>query len=166
MDRAKVIIVCGVSGCGKSTIGKALAASNDWRFVEGDEHHPESNITKMSSGRALTDQDRTAWLDSICIDLENNANQTNVVACSALTPYVQKYLGERLSERLLWIKLDISIETAKSRMEVRDHFMPASLIQSQFDAWHPPATGLSISAELPVGDIVNGILEYLEPKDS
>lgn len=161
MNGAKVIVICGVSGCGKSTIGSSLAGAHNWRYVEGDDHHPESNVEKMASGVPLTDQDRTAWLDSICTDLELNANQTNVLACSALTPYVQSYLKDRLQERVIWVKLEISPETAKSRMEAREHLMPASLLQSQFEAWHPPVTGLSISSELPVGDIVNEISEYL-----
>lgn len=166
MSGAKVIIICGVSGCGKSTIGTALAEAQGWRYVEGDDHHPESNVEKMSSGVPLTDQDRTAWLDSICTDLELNANQTTVLACSALTPYVQSFLNDRLTDRIMWVKLEVSPETAKSRMEARDHFMPASLLQSQFEAWHPPATGLSISAELSVDEIVDEITNFLIVMDS
>ncbi len=161
MSGADVIIVCGVSGCGKSTIASTLANRLDARFIEGDSHHPESNVEKMSSGRPLTDQDRTVWLDSICTDISLNAGKITVLACSALTPYVQSFLDDRLGTRITWVKLQISEAIAQSRMTSREHFMPPALLQSQFEAWCPPETGLEISAELPVETIIDRILNYL-----
>lgn len=162
MSGADVIIVCGVSGCGKTTIAKALADTHQLRFVEGDAHHPERNVEKMAAGIPLTDNDRTAWLDSICTDLELNPHQKAVLACSALTPYVQNFLKDRLESRINWVKLEISPEAAKARMEDRDHFMPPSLLKTQFDAWHPPEDGLTVSAEQNVEKIINVITNYLE----
>lgn len=161
-----ILIICGVSGSGKSTIAKALATEKKWRFVEGDEHHPESNIEKMSAGTPLSDFDRTAWLDSICTDLKLNANQVNVLACSALTPYVQDFLASKFGEHIVWIKLEISQTLATQRMETRDHFMPPSLMQSQFEAWQPPSSGLNILADQSIDDIVKEVLEYLKLKGS
>lgn len=158
----QVVLICGVSGCGKSTIGAALSERITARFVEGDAHHPDANIEKMSSGQALTDQDRTAWLDSICTDLELNAHKINVLACSALTPYVQNYLSDKLGTRLVWIKMEITKTAANERMETREHFMPPELMDSQFEAWQPPKDGLEISAEKSVDAIVDGICLYLE----
>ena len=163
---SSVIIVCGVSGSGKSTIARALAERLSARFVEGDEHHPKSNVEKMASGHPLTDDDRTAWLASICKDLAIHMDKVNILACSALTPYVQSFLKERLGERICWVKLEISEETANARMnarmEAQSHFMPSSLLQSQFEAWHPPASGLTISTEQPIAHIVDGIADFLE----
>lgn len=158
----QVVIICGVSGCGKSTIGAALSERISARFVEGDAHHPDANIEKMTSGQALTDVDRTAWLDSICTDLDINAHKINVLACSALTPYVQDYLSDKLGDRLVWIKLGISKRAAKERMKAREHFMPPELMDSQFEAWQAPKGGLEISAEKSVDAIVDGICLYLE----
>jgi len=166
VNGAKVIIVCGVSGSGKSTLGKAVAEHLDARFVEGDDHHPESNVEKMSSGQPLSDKDRTLWLDSICTDLDLNSHQNNVLACSALTPYVQTYLSDRLAKRITWVKINISQKDAKSRMTDREHFMPVSLLDSQFEAWQPPLDGLDIEATNELASNVTLIADYLSSLDN
>ena len=160
-----VIIVCGVSGCGKSTIGRALADSTGWPFVEGDDFHPERNIRKMSSGQALTDQDRQAWLLDIVAHLDRYETEPSILACSALTPYVQEFLRENLRDRIVWIKLAISREDALRRMSSRDHFMPATLMESQFEAWTPPQSGASFSTKNAVNVIVDDILSYLKNEE-
>lgn len=161
MSGAAVIIICGVSGCGKSTLGQAVAEKLKIRFVEGDDHHPESNIEKMSSGQPLTDMDRTLWLDSICTDLDLNSHQSCVLACSALTPYVQNYFLERLGDRVTWVKIDISRKEAAARMAQRDHFMPVELLDSQFEAWQPPKGGLTVEATNTAVSNVISIVDYL-----
>ncbi len=162
MRGADVIIICGVSGSGKTTTARALAEKHNLRFVEGDDHHPVSNVEKMASGVPLTDKDRTTWLDSICTDLELNSNQKSVLACSALTPYVQCFLHHRVKGRIIWVKLEVSPLTAKSRMENREHFMPHSLLQSQFEAWNPPDEGLTLSAEQSVEQMIDAISRHLK----
>jgi len=154
----QILIVCGVSGCGKSTVGKALADKLNCSFVEGDDFHPPANVAKMSSGTALTDDDRTAWLERICGHIKSQKGEQIVLACSALTPYVQDYLKSRLGASLEWIQLEISRDETLRRMKTREHFMPASLMDSQFKAWSPPENGIRVSAEQPVNDIVDHIV--------
>jgi len=157
-----ILVICGVSGCGKSTIGRALADQFECEFIEGDDHHPPENIAKMSAGNSLTDADRTSWLVNISKRLENIVAPQTILACSALTPHVQDFLIGRFGDQIIWIKLEISRELAAERMAKREHFMPSSLLDSQFEAWSPPASGLDVSAAIPVNEIVLQIATYLE----
>jgi len=159
-----IFIVCGVSGCGKSTVGRVLAEKLGCPFWEGDNFHPPENIQKMKSGRALDDRDRTLWLEKICEAVNASADTHSVLACSALTTYVQEFLLQKLDRRVIWIKLDISKDTAHRRMSHRDHFMPTSLLDSQFDAWCPPQAGLEVSAENPVDQMIDQILAFVKTK--
>jgi gluconokinase len=139
--RPVIVVVMGVSGSGKTLIGSALADALGGRFVEGDQFHPPENIARMSSGMPLRDEDRWGWLDAIAIEIneaERNG-ETLVVACSALKRIYRDRL--RLASRhLRFVYLEIGRDVAAARVAARKgHFMPASLIESQFADLQPPA---------------------------
>src|SRR5690606_4434997 len=135
-----IIVVMGVSGSGKTVVGSALAEALGGRFVEGDRFHPPENISRMSAGLPLRDEDRWGWLDAIAVEIgeAERRGETLVVACSAL----KRVYRDRLrlaSRRLRFVYLEIGREAAAARVEARKgHFMPASLADSQFAALEPP----------------------------
>ena len=135
-----VIVVMGVSGSGKSTIAAMLAHRLHWVYEDADWFHPKSNVEKMHHGEPLTDEDRWPWLHSIAawIDQTRNAGHHGIVACSALKrPYRDILIGARTDVRLVFLKG--ARDLIARRIAARDdHFMPASLLDSQFAALEPP----------------------------
>ena len=135
-----IVVVMGVSGSGKTVVGAALARALGGRFAEGDRFHPPENISRMSAGLPLRDEDRWGWLDAIAVEIgeAERRGETLVVACSALKRIYRDRL--RLASRhLKFVYLEISRETAAARVAARKgHFMPASLIDSQFGDLEPP----------------------------
>jgi carbohydrate kinase (thermoresistant glucokinase family) len=135
-----VIVVMGVSGCGKTTIGEALARRLGWRYVEGDKLHPPGNVEKMRSGVPLTDEDRRPWLAAIASHIQQLRAEGHgvVVACSALRQaYREQLRGGRSDVRLVYLKGDR--DTIAGRLARRSHaYMPASLLASQFAALEEP----------------------------
>ncbi len=135
------IVVMGVSGCGKSTVGRLLARALDVPFVEGDELHPARNIELMASGVALTDDDRQGWLQSVGAQLSSPSAQSRgaIVTCSALRRSYRDLLRTHAPDlRFVFLQGDKRVLT--QRMAERDgHYMPASLLQSQLDTLEPPA---------------------------
>lgn len=152
----KHIIVMGVAGCGKSTLGAELATRLHCVFGEGDAFHPAANVAKMKAGHPLTDEDRWGWLDAINAWMRGKEaeGRSTVVACSALKKVYRTRLSRGLpagSVLFVWIKGDYKL--IAGRMERRTgHFMPVSLLRSQFDTLEPPQPGepfVTISASLP-----------------
>ncbi len=139
-DTARVLVVMGVAGVGKSTLGEALAERLGWPFQEGDALHPAANIAKMKAGQPLTDADRLPWLDAIgaWIDGQLGAGCSGVVTCSALKrAYRDRLAKGRPGVTFVFIRLDQAAVAA--RMAARKgHFMPPSLLASQFAALEPP----------------------------
>jgi carbohydrate kinase (thermoresistant glucokinase family) len=135
-----VIVVMGVSGCGKTTIAGLLAARLGWRLAEADEFHSPSNIAKMKSGIALTDEDRGPWLDAIArwIDGIRAAGGHGVVTCSALRRrYRERLSGGRDDVRFAYLRGGFAL--VAGRLAARKHaYMPASLLQTQFDTLEEP----------------------------
>jgi gluconokinase len=135
-----IVVVMGVSGSGKTAIGSALAAVLGARFAEGDRFHPPENISRMSAGMPLRDEDRWGWLDAIALEIANaeRDGESLVVACSALKRAYRDRL--RLASRhLRFIYIEVDRDAAAARVAARKgHFMPASLIDSQFAALEPP----------------------------
>ena len=158
-----VIIVMGVSGVGKSTVGQALAAALHCPFIEGDDHHSPANIAKMTQGRPLNDADRLPWLEALNQAMRNALAETEhvVLACSALKHAYRDRLTRNLSSQVLWVHLAADFSTIATRMQGRKHFMPPSLLQSQFDTLEPPADALVIDATQPTEVIVDAILARL-----
>lgn len=134
----RLFIIMGVAGCGKSTIGEAVAKHFDGTFLEGDAFHPQSNIDKMSKGEALTDEDRWPWLEIVATEM---AVEKGLVftGCSALKKSYRKFITQKAEESVLFIYLDGSKDLIAKRMSERTgHFMPTSLLNSQFETLEIP----------------------------
>jgi gluconokinase len=166
-----VLVVMGVSGSGKSTIGTQLALALHWDFEDGDWFHPARNIDKMHAGIPLTDEDRAPWLIAIAdfIDRARYAGRHAVVACSALKRrYRAVIVGSRPDVQLIYLKGDM--ELIARRIATRhEHFMPTSLLQSQFEALEEPGPDehpLVVSVAPHPREIVGQILAALQPQDS
>jgi gluconokinase len=135
-----VLIVMGVSGSGKSTIGTLLALRLHWEYEDADWFHPPANIEKMHNGIALTDADRLPWLKAIAawIDQARRMGRHGVVACSALKrKYRDILIGDRPDVRLVYLKGDEAL-IARRIATRHEHFMPPSLLHSQFAALEEP----------------------------
>lgn len=160
---ARLIIVMGVSGCGKSTIGQALADRLGVRFLDGDLLHPPANIEKMSGGTPLTDEDRWPWMAIIANRMRETADEDGRVvgACSALKRSYRDFLQQQAGEPVLFVHLEGSRELIGARQANRPgHFMPASLLDSQFAALEPPAPDepvVTVSVADPVDKIVDQV---------
>jgi gluconokinase len=153
------IIVMGVSGSGKSSIGEKLAEVLGLRFVEGDQLHPRSNVEKMSKGIPLTDADRMPWLDLIgeTIDSALASGEGIVVSCSALKRIYRDRLRAAAGGNLFFVYLDGSRDLLMSRMgERKGHFMPASLLDSQLATLEVP-TGEPGVVTVDIDDTIKGI---------
>jgi gluconokinase len=135
-----VVVVMGVSGCGKSTIASMLAHRLNWIYEDGDWFHPQSNVRKMHAGEPLTDEDRWPWLHGIAawIDASRRVGNHGTVACSALKrAYRDILVGERRDVRIVYLKGERDL--IARRLAARDgHFMPPSLLDSQFAALEEP----------------------------
>jgi gluconokinase len=135
-----VIVVMGVSGSGKTTIANELARQLGWEFEDADWFHPAANVEKMHSGVPLTDEDRQPWLNAIArwIDDTRAAGRHGIVTCSALKRrYRAILIGDRPDVRLVHLKGDASL-IARRIATRHEHFMPASLLASQFEALEEP----------------------------
>jgi carbohydrate kinase (thermoresistant glucokinase family) len=129
----------GVSGSGKTTIGKALAARLGWPFEEGDNLHPKTNVEKMRAGVPLTDADRAPWLAAVAAWIDDRRDHGGgIISCSALKrAYRRVIIGDRTGVRLVYLRGDHDL--IAQRIEARrHHFMPPSLLQSQFDTLEEP----------------------------
>jgi carbohydrate kinase (thermoresistant glucokinase family) len=135
-----IVMVAGISGSGKTTVGELLASRLGWEFADGDTFHPAANVAKMHAGVPLTDDDRWPWLQAIgtWIDEQDAAGRSAVVACSALKrSYRQRLLAGRPEIRMFF--LVISHEADEARLTTRHgHFFPGKLLDSQFAALEMP----------------------------
>lgn len=136
-----ILVVMGVSGCGKSTVGSALAARLGWTYTEGDDFHPQVNVDKMRTGKPLDDADRQPWLAAIArwMDAQAKTRQPAVIGCSALKRAYRDFLRE--GRRQVWfLYLRVPREILQHRLETRDHeYMPPSLLDSQLATLEEPA---------------------------
>ena len=166
-----LILVMGVSGCGKSTVGEALASRLGGRFLEGDDFHPPANKALMGAGVPLTDKERWPWFDNlreaIGAALEEAGGDGPVVAsCSALKRSYRDYLLEGFGDRAKLVFLEGDFELIHSRMKARDHeYMPASLLESQFATLEVPGSEepvIRLSIEQPPEEIVSTLVKLFE----
>jgi gluconokinase len=160
------LIVMGVSGSGKSTIGERLARRIAWRFEDGDRFHPAGNVAKMSAGQPLTDDDRWPWLLAIAdeIDRACRAGEHAVIACSALRrAYRDVLVHSRDDVRIVF--LEGSQELIANRLaERKGHFMPPGLLASQFETLEPPGTSenpVTVAIDPSVEIIIDNIVSQL-----
>ena len=163
-----IVVVMGVSGCGKTSVGRAIAEATGWTFIEGDDLHPPANREKMASGTPLDDGDRWPWLDAIAsaaraIDREGGSV---VVACSALKRIYRERLG-CAGASVKFIHLAGDRDTILKRMQARsDHFMPPGLLDSQLATLEPPdgeENALGFDIELPAEDIAHQAVLAINP---
>ena len=159
-----IVIVMGVSGVGKTSLGEALAERLGWRFIEGDDYHSPENVAKMACGVALADADRWPWLDRLNHELARLEEQgaSAVLACSALKESYRRRLTAGLKE-FEFIYLHGELELIRRRIAQRKHrYMPATLLESQFTTLEPPAHAIAIDVAAEAPENVAAIAEKLK----
>jgi ribose 5-phosphate isomerase A len=164
--RPPILVIMGVSGAGKTTVARALAARLGWPFEEGDSLHPEANVAKMHAGIALTDADRQPWLEAVAawIDDQRAKRQPGIITCSALKrSYRQVIIGNRAEVRLVYLRggRDLIAGRLAGR---HNHFMPASLLQSQMDTLEQPDPDedpLTVDVGPPADQVAEEIIRLL-----
>jgi gluconokinase len=158
------IVVMGVSGCGKSTVGRALAARLEVPYAEADDFHPPANVAKMRSGVPLNDVDRKPWLESIAERIGTAAGGELVISFSALKRAYRDVLRGP-APQIFFVHLVLTPEVALARVSGRSgHFMPGTLVESQFatlEPLEPDESGLGVDATLPIDKIVEKVLSRL-----
>jgi len=166
-----MVIIMGVSGCGKSTVGALLAQRLGWEYEDADWFHPASNVDKMQAGIPLTDEDRWPWLATVAarIDKVRRSGGHGVIACSALKRrYRDVLIGDRADVRLVYLKGDETL-IARRLATRHEHFMPRSLLHSQFVALEEPGSDenpIVVSIKPQPREIVAQILSALAlPED-
>lgn len=164
----KRIVLMGVAGCGKSAVGAALASRIGAAYVDGDDLHPQANIDKMRRGEPLTDNDRWPWLTLVGRKL-GMAESGLILGCSALKRAYRDHIRAEAGTPVLFVHLSGSRDLIARRMGARTgHFMPTSLIDSQFAALEPPSAeegAITVDIDASLEAIVTAIAEQLEERE-
>jgi len=158
-----VLIIMGVSGCGKTTVGKMLSEKLGWKYFEGDDYHSKENVEKMSKGVPLSDDDRKPWLLKLRSIIEDSlASGTNIIlSSSALKESYRKIL--KVNDGVKFIYLKGSYELIESRMRLRkDHFMKPGMLRSQFEALEEPSDAIAIDINQSLEEIEKNILKEIQ----
>jgi gluconokinase len=160
----RAVLVMGVSGSGKSTVGKALADRMDWTFADADDFHPPANREKMARGEPLTDEDRQPWLERLHDLIAEHAlkQKTIVLACSALKEKYRDILIGDL-ERVALVFLRGDAELIAERMRQREHFMPISLLETQLATLEPPTNAIIVDIAQPLETMLEQVIAQLGP---
>ncbi|HZR01666.1 MAG TPA: gluconokinase [Burkholderiales bacterium] len=156
-----IIILMGVSGCGKTTVGHLLAQRLHWPYLEADDFHPAANVEKMRAGAPLQDEDRWPWLDRLNATLRTHqARGENVIlGCSALKEAYRDRLAAGCTD-VRWVHLKGSFELIEARLRARKgHYMPVTLLRSQFATLEEPTYALVVSIEREPEAIAREILD-------
>lgn len=159
------LVVMGVSGCGKSSVGEALAARLGIPYHDGDDLHPAENVERMRAGIPLTDADRWPWLDRVAEVLQQAVPV--IVGCSALKRAYRDRIRARAGGPVVFVHLAGSREVIAARMAARHgHYMPVTLLDSQFAALEPPEAeeAVTVGIDQPLPDLVRTVLDQL-PQD-
>ena len=154
-----IIVLMGVAGSGKTTIGQQLAALLGWQFVEGDDFHPASNVAKMTQGQPLTDTDREPWLAALrqVIQQFQTRQASAVIACSALKQRYRQVLQGTHGDRVRFVYLQAQPATLRSRLAQRqNHFMKADMLASQLATLEIPDHAIVIDVDEPAS--IDGIV--------
>ena len=162
----KVIFIIGVSGSGKTTIGKLLSQDLNSLFFDGDDYHSEKNKAKMSSGQPLNDDDRQVWLETLNNLAKKQLSKNScVIVCSALKQSYRDILGRDIEGQTKWVHLSGSFDQIYNRMNRRpNHFMPSNLLKSQFDILENPKNALQIDVSMTPENIIKTIKDELVSK--
>lgn len=159
-----VLVVMGVCGAGKSTVGAALAQQLGATFVDSDSLHPPANVAKMAAGTPLTDEDRWPWLERVGSQLASEHTEGIVVACSALKRAYRDAIRAQ-APSAMFVQLDVALPLLQSRLAQRPgHFMPPSLLNSQLETLEPlqaDETGLTVSTGEGIEATANGVVSRL-----
>jgi carbohydrate kinase (thermoresistant glucokinase family) len=164
MSAQPVLVVMGVSGTGKSTVASVLAQRLHWEFAEGDDMHPPANVAKMAAGLPLDDADRWPWLERIAAWIHQHvaAGRPGVITCSALR---RSYRNVLRGDNVMFVHLSGSFEEIHDRLAARHgHFMPTSLLRSQFDTLEPldrDENGVVVDVGPPAADVANAVIQAL-----
>ncbi|MBO0329635.1 gluconokinase [[Muricauda] lutisoli] len=157
-----VIVVMGVSGSGKTEIGKLLSKELSRPFFDGDDFHPKANIKKMRAGNPLNDDDRKEWLIQLNKLAVEHKHTGAIIACSALKKNYRSLLRAGMGSCLAFVYLEGSFDLIKSRLDERKgHFMPIDLLKSQFDTLEPPSKAIKVSIDKTPEKIVKEIVKQL-----
>ncbi|MGJ8735880.1 gluconokinase [Zobellia laminariae] len=157
-----IIFVMGVSGSGKSTIGKLLAEELNLSFYDGDDYHPEANVKKMADGHPLDDDDRQGWLERLNLLAIEKSEDGAIIACSALKNKYRTILQNGIEEKLNFVYLQGTFEEIMGRLELRkNHFMPPELLHSQFNTLEVPEDAITVSIMHTPEEIVSKIIKAL-----
>ncbi len=160
-SKKHIFFIMGVSGSGKTTIGKLLAEKLEISFFDGDSYHPEANVQKMAQGHPLNDEDRKGWLLRLNELAKEHENQGAVIACSALKTKYRKLLRQGIGS-IDFVYLEGSLELISKRLARRKgHFMPPGLLRSQFEALEIPDNAISVSIDATPSEIVTDILKKI-----
>jgi gluconokinase len=158
-----IVLVMGVSGSGKTTIGETLALKQGWKYLDADDYHPVANVVKMRAGVPLEDSDRWPWLEKINEELVKfqERGKSVVVGCSALKQAYRERLARGLRDfKVIYLRGEFAL--IHSRIAARKHrFMPAKLLQSQFDTLEPPQDAIEVDVAGDLSDSVAAILKRL-----
>lgn len=162
------IVIMGVAGCGKSSVGEALSVLTQMPYRDGDDLHPAANVAKMSAGVPLNDQDRWPWLDLVGAALARDAPL--IIGCSALKRVYRDRIRRAAGGPVLFVHLAGSRAVIEARMALRQgHFMPVALLDSQFATLEPPGPGeahLTVDINQPLPRIVARIVDALDDASS
>jgi carbohydrate kinase (thermoresistant glucokinase family) len=158
-----IFFIMGVSGTGKTTIGKLLAAELEIPFFDGDDYHPKGNIKKMTSGIALNDTDRYGWLLALNQLAKENKNRGAIIACSALKEKYRILLKNNIEPKARFIFLEGTYTQIKSRIDSRErHFMSSTLLKSQFETLEAPDSAITVSIMQTPEKMIQQILKQLK----
>lgn len=141
------VVLMGVTGSGKTTVGQLLAAQLGWPFLDGDDFHPEANVAKMAAGTPLTDADRWPWLRRLAAEIGDRVErgQSCLLGCSALKQAYREVLRGGRGDRVRFVHLDGPEGLIAGRLQARVHrYMPATLLRSQFEALEPAADAVRV----------------------
>ena len=167
LGKTQLVVVMGVSGAGKTTVGRRLAEDLGWSFYDGDEYHPQANVEKMSQGVPLTDDDRALWLDRLraLVDDLLAAGEPGVLACSALKRSYRQQLGrDRPCVRFVYLQGNQPL--IRERLQQRDeHFMEEDLLADQFETLEEPEDMLTVAIDQGPEDVVREIRAGLGLQD-
>lgn len=164
------VVLMGVTGSGKTTVGEILAERLGWSFLDGDDFHPQANVAKMASGTPLTDEDRWPWLQTLADELGSRIDRGDscLLGCSALKDEYRNALrGARSQQQVCFVHLAGSEALIADRLAQRVHrYMPQSLLRSQFEALEPPQDATVIDIDATPEEIADRVIAALNLQQS